>query len=1160
MSECRFVHLQVHSEYSLLDGIVRIQPLVARALALGMPAVAVTDLANLYGAVKFYKEAIAAGVKPVIGADCWIHPAAANVAPGRLVLLCQDLDGYRHLCRLLSRAYHEGQQAGRPCIQPEWLVEANAGLIAVAPGQDSEPGQAIAAGNEARAAEIARHYAALFDDRFYLGVQRTGQPGQAACTEGLLDLAEQAGLPAVATNAVQFLDPADFEAHEIRVCIQEGRTLGDTRRPRRFSEEQFFRDHAAMEALFPDAGAALDNSLEIARRCNLQLEIGRPFLPAYPVAEDERVDDVLGREGEQGLAQRLAAHAPAAPREDYDARLALELDVIREMGFAGYFLIVADFIGWARRNGIPVGPGRGSGAGSLVAWSLGITELDPIAHGLLFERFLNPERVSLPDFDVDFCMEGRDRVIEYVTERYGRDRVAQIMTHGTMAARLVVRDVGRVLDQPYGFVDKLAKLIPFEIGMTLDKALAQEELLRARYESEPEVTELLDMARSLEGLVRGVGKHAGGVVIAPDSLDRFTPLYFEQGGNQPVTQFDMKDLEDVGLVKFDFLGLRTLTIIDWAVAAINRSRAATGEAPLDLAQLPLDDPQTYALLRSSRTGALFQLESRGMRELIQRLQPTCFDDVVGLLALFRPGPLQSGMVEDFVNRKHGRAVIEYPHPALEPVLRPTYGVILYQEQVMQIAQVLAGYSLGAADLLRRAMGKKKPEEMAKQRDIFVDGARSQGVPERQASYIFDLMEKFAGYGFNKSHSVAYAVIAYQTAWLKAHYPAVFMAATLSADMEHTDKIVGLIAECRDLGIEVSPPDVNKCGYAFEATPGGEILYGLGAVKGVGRSAVEALLEARPDQPFADLFDVCARVDLKRLNRRALEALVKAGAFDAIGNHRASQLATLPAAIAIAEQRDRNRLAGQVDLFGAEVAAPDVAVPAEVQEWTEAQRLEAEKEALGLFLTGHPIERYEQELGQIVDCSLSELKPTANRSVVVAGMVVGLRVMNTRRGDRMAFITLDDRTGRLEIGVFAELFARRREVLGKDRVLIVEGQVNVDEVSGGFRMSAESIHDVEEARERYARLLEIDLDDEAAANGTLEHLAQVLRGHLGGNCGVRVNYRRDGAVARLQFGEDWKVHPTERLIEAVESVVGTRRAHLACTRAAAAPRSTPAPGI
>ncbi len=1142
-----FVHLRVHTEFSLADGIVRTDDLVKTAARHGMPAVAVTDLANLFGAVKFYQAACAAGVKPLIGADVWLENPADPHKPHRLVLLCQNTGGYRLLCRLLTRAYTDGQHSGRPCLDKSWFEAPMAGLIALSGAHEGDIGQALLSGNAAQAESLARAWQQWFPGCFYLELQRTGQAFQEDYNHAAVELARKLSLPVVATNHVVFLRPEDYDAHEVRVCIQDGRVITDTRRPRRYTPQQYLRSSEEMAELFQDIPEAIENTVEIARRCNLRLELGKYYLPAYPVPEGMTIDELLRRDSQQGLEARLQA-MPADQREAkravYSERLELELTTIVKMGFPGYFLIVADFIQWAKHNGIPVGPGRGSGAGSLVAWCLGITELDPIKYDLLFERFLNPERVSLPDFDVDFCIEGRDRVIEYVNNKYGHDRVAQIITHGTMAAKAVVRDVGRVMDQPYGYVDKLAKLIPFEIGMTLDRALEIEPQLAERYKNEDDVRDLLDTARALEGLARSAGKHAAGVVIAPSALTDFMPLYCEQGSTQTVTQFDMGDVEAIGLVKFDFLGLRNLTIIDKALKSINAKRAEQGEPPIVIEQLPIDDPATYALIKSARTTALFQLESRGMKDLIQRIQPDSFEEIVALVALFRPGPLQSGMVDDFINRKHKRVAVKYPHPTLEPILKPTYGVILYQEQVMQIARVLSGYTLGGADLLRRAMGKKKPEEMAKQRDSFVKGAEERKVNPKLAADIFDLIEKFAGYGFNRSHSAAYALIAYQTAWLKAHYPAAFMAAVLSSDMDKTDKVVTMMAECRDMKLNILPPDINRCEYHFVPQDDGTILYGLGAIKGLGEAAIDAILQERNREGmFRDLFDFCQRIDLRKVNRRVLESLIKAGALDGLGTHRAALMASLNAALAAADQHSRNLEAGQGDIFGAAAPPTEAHVYENAAEWSEDQRLDGEKETLGLYLTGHPIARYADELRGITNATIAELKPSNDSTVVVAGLVVAIRSMQTRRGDRMAFVTLDDRTGRLELAVFSDLYGQSREQLAKDTLLVVEGQVSVDEYTGGFKMSAEKLYNMDQARAAFSKRLVIDVNAEQAGNGFVEELKEILSPAAQGKCPVFLHYQGQGAEAEIVLGDDWKISPTNTVLERLSRLAGESNVHL-----------------
>ncbi len=1142
-----FVHLRVHTEYSLVDGTVRVKPLVKAAAAVGMPAVAITDQSNLFALVQFYKAAQGAGVKPIVGSDLWLENPQDPAQPHRLVLLCKDKGGYLNLSRLVSRCYTEGQQRGIPILQREWLKGSVEGLIALSGGREGDVGSALLAGHRDRAADALTDWLRLFGDNYYLELTRTGRPGEEDYLHEAVGLAAMMDVPVVATNDVRFLKSEEFEAHEARVCIHDGRTLDDPRRPRRYSEQQYLRSPEEMAELFADIPEAIENTVEIARRCNVELTLGKYFLPDFPVPEGMTMDEFFRREAREGLERRLAKlFDPAAPdfaekRKPYDERLEIELNVIIQMGFPGYFLIVADFIQWAKRNGIPVGPGRGSGAGSLVAYALMITDLDPLPYDLLFERFLNPERVSMPDFDVDFCMEGRDRVIDYVAEHYGREKVSQIITYGTMAAKAVVRDVGRVMGYPYGFVDQIAKLIPFELGITLDDALKKEEQLRERYEKEDDVHALIDMALQLEGITRNAGKHAGGVVIAPSQLTDFAPLYCEPGGHNVVTQFDKNDVESVGLVKFDFLGLRTLTIIDWALQNIEQ---ASGEK-IDISAIPLNDKPSYDLLKACQTTAVFQLESRGMKDLIRRLQPDCFEDIIALVALFRPGPLESGMVDDFINRKHGRAAVEFPFPELEAILAPTYGVIVYQEQVMQISQVVGGYTLGGADLLRRAMGKKKPEEMAKQRSIFLEGAGKLGFDLDKAGALFDLMEKFAGYGFNKSHSAAYALVSYQTMWLKAHYPAAFMAAVLSADMDNTDKVVTLIEECRAMGLDVVPPSVNTSAHKFTVRDGA-IVYGLGAIKGVGEQAIAGIVEERLAKgPFRDLFDFCRRIDLKKANRRVLEALIRAGALDGLGANRATLMAALPQALKLAEQDSKNSEAGLADLFGFDSAVL-VDSPASydpVPEWEEDFRLQGEKETLGLYLTGHPINQFLDELKRFTSCRIADLKPQRKQSVVVAGLVVGVRTMQNKRGDRMGFVTLDDRSGRIEIAAFAEAYQRFRDQLVKDRVLVVEGEVNIDEYSGGLRMQATEIYEMDQARERYARRIVLRLDHSRAGNGLLPSLEKTLAPFREGRCPIRVHYRNQSAQTPIDLGEAWNVRPAQELLQRLRHLLGEENVRL-----------------
>ncbi|MEW8015037.1 MAG: DNA polymerase III subunit alpha [Candidatus Sedimenticola endophacoides] len=1183
-----FVHLRLHSEYSLADGLVRIKPLVQAVAGAGMPAVAVTDQANLFALVRFYKASMAAGVKPICGVDAWLRdPEDAN-NPFRIVLLAQDDAGYRNLTRLVSRSYREGQHLGRATLEPQWLDAASCrGLIALSGAKEGDVGRALVAGNQRLAEQRLAYWRDLFGDRYYLELQRTGRRGDDACLHGSVELARRHGVAVVATNDVRFLHVADFEAHEVRVCIHDGRILDDPRRPKNYSPQQYLRTPQEMTELFSDIPEALQNSVEIAKRCNIELTLGKNFLPDFPIPDGMTIEAFFSEESRRGLEWRLERildkTSPDYPRQRqaYEQRLQIELDVINQMGFPGYFLIVADFIQWAKDNAIPVGPGRGSGAGSLVAYALKITDLDPIEHDLLFERFLNPERVSMPDFDVDFCMDGRDRVIDYVARTYGRDSVSQIITYGSMAAKAVVRDVGRVLGHPYGFNDRVAKMIPFEVGMTLEKALKESEDLSQAYRDEEEVTALIDMARKLEGLVRNAGKHAGGVVIAPGQLTDFTPLYCEPGGDNLVTQFDKDDVEQVGLVKFDFLGLRTLTIVDWTLQTINQERDRQGLEAIDINAIGMEDEASFRLLKNYETTAVFQLESRGMKELIKKLQPDCFDDITALVALFRPGPLQSGMVDDFIDRKHGRQEVVYPHPDLEPILASTYGVILYQEQVMQIAQVLAGYSLGGADLLRRAMGKKKPEEMKKQGEIFLEGASARGVDPGVAKYIFDLMEKFAGYGFNKSHSAAYALVSYQTMWLKAHYPAAFMAAVLSADMDSTDKVVPLVEECRSMRLQVNPPHVNHSAFKFTVAGEDTVIYGLGAIKGVGEAAIESIIRARGESgPFRDLFEFCRRVDLRKANRRVLESLIRAGALDELGANRATLMAQLPLVLKMAEQHHESEAAGQDDLFGLDNAGPAASrdnqvLPEESEEWDDEIRLQGEKETLGLYLTGHPIDRYEPELAGLGVTRIGDLalegggqgeggyRRRAGPRVMIAGLALAVSHRQTQRG-RMGNVLLDDRSGRIEVTLFSESYENFREQLVSDKILVIVGTLGFDEYRGGLSIRADQVWEFEQARAVQASALRLHADTALVQDGRFlptglaRELAQLLTPYLGGNCAVRLVYQGREARATLEFGPAWRVTPADELLKRLERYFGPRSVDVVYGPGGAGPAAGTAP--
>ncbi|MEO8777170.1 MAG: DNA polymerase III subunit alpha [Rhodanobacter sp.] len=1196
-----YTHLHLHSEYSLVDSTIRIKALVDACVRDGIPAVALTDECNMFALVKFYKACNAAGIKPIGGCDLQIS-APDDPRPWRLTLLCQDHDGYLNLSRLVSRAWQEGQRGGHALTEAHWLQgDACGGLIALL-GRSSEVARlALNQGNDAALAKL-RPLAQLFPDRLYLELTRCGRDGEEKWNASALMLAGELGLPVLASNDVRFLQQDDFDAHEARVCINQGRVLADPKRPREYTDQQYLKTPAEMAELFADLPEALENTVELARRCTLELKFGTYYLPDFPVPAGHDLNSHIRELSRHGLSERLA-HAPLAGNhtlDDYEVRLERELDVIIEMGFPGYFLIVADFINWAKQQDIPVGPGRGSGAGSLVAWALKITDLDPLQFDLLFERFLNPERVSMPDFDIDFCMDRRDEVIDYVARKYGRDKVSQIITYGSMAAKAVLRDSGRVLSMPYGQVDRLAKMVPPRpLDLTLSDALGRSEKSKKEpdrvvkefceaYEQDEDARALVDLALKLENLTRNAGKHAGGVVIAPTPLTDFSPLYCEAGGGSVVTQYDKNDVEAVGLVKFDFLGLRTLTIIDWAVKAINARRARershppagphptqaaaaspgqpvaaaepVGEEALDISKLPLNDAATYELLRKAQTVAVFQLESSGMQRMLKDAKPDRFEDIIALVALYRPGPMD--LIPSFIARKHGREDVEYPDPRVEPILQETYGIMVYQEQVMQMAQIVGGYTLGGADLLRRAMGKKDAKKMAEERVKFRDGAAKDGLTGEKADTIFDLMEKFAGYGFNKSHAAAYALVSYQTAWLKTHYPAEFMAATISADMDNTDKVVTFLNEARARNIVVQPPDVNASEYMFVAIEPKVIQYGLGAIKGVGHGACETIVAERAHGPYADLADFCRRVDPTRLNRRVLEALVLAGALDALATNRASLMLQLPYAIKAAEQHLRDRQSGQNDMFGTAIGTSTPVLKVDLPtspDWPLEQRLQGEHDTLGHYLSGHPTDPWKEELAQLSTCPLAEIpdryqppKPhrgddgNANRfrrgpdtAWTVAGMVAAVR----KRGDSDAFVRLEDGGGAIEVSFFGELYQQVAPLLTRGQILIVGGGLRIDDFSGGgFQLRARSACSLDDACRKQARLLQLKLN--GIRPDFVEQLQHVLAGYRGGRASVTLHgYRNRNAQADLELGEDWRVDAIPDLLRSVRALPGVQAARL-----------------
>jgi DNA polymerase-3 subunit alpha len=1157
MSDTPFVHLRVHTEYSLVDGLVRVKGLVKAASEAGMPAVAMTDQMNLFALVKFYKAATGSGIKPICGTDVLVlnDDDINGDEPYMMTLLVQTGQGYRNLMELISQGYAEGQNVitDRAILRKSWIKAKSDGLIALSGAKGGEIGKAILA-DKGQADALLDEWMSIFPNRFYLEVQRTGRPGEQEVVAESIRMGLATGCPLVATNDVMFISPDDFDAHEARVCINQGRILDDPKRPRDYSEQQYFRTPAEMTELFSDIPSAIQNTIEIAKRCNIEIDLGTYYLPKYPIPEGMSMDEFFIDVSERGLEERLKflldENDPdyAQKRQAYEDRLKFELDIIIQMGFPGYFLIVMDFIQWGKDNGIPVGPGRGSGAGSLVAYAQKITDLDPLEYDLLFERFLNPERVSMPDFDIDFCMDNRDKVIDYVARTYGRDAVSQIITFGTMAAKAVVRDVARVQGKSFGLADKLSKLIPFEVGMTLGKAMEVEPALSEFVESSEEAQEIMEMAFKLEGVTRNVGKHAGGVVIAPTKLTDFSATYCDELGQGLVTQFDKGDVEEAGLVKFDFLGLRTLTIIDWALKTINAIRAKQGEEPLEIERISLEDKPTFDLLQSAETTAVFQLESNGMKDLVRRLLPSRFEDIVALVALFRPGPLQSGMVDDFINRKHGRAEMAWPHPdyqldSLQPVLEPTYGIILYQEQVMQIAQVMAGYTLGGADMLRRAMGKKKPEEMAKQRAVFLEGCEGNNIDRNLAGNIFDLVEKFAGYGFNKSHSAAYALVSYQTAWLKAHYPAPFMAAVMSSDMQNTDKVVIFIEECRNMGLPPVPPDVCAGEYMFTVNDEGHIVYGLGAIKGVGEGPIDAIVQARQDGQgdFKDLFDFCERVGPKNLNKRVLEALVRSGALDKLGPNRAVLWDAISDALKAAGQSASNQDAGMFDLFG-EVEAETERDPYEdyldARPWTDKERLKGEKDTLGLYLTGHPIDEYERELKRVVSKKIVELQPARGKQQKIAGLIVDQRVKKTKRGDSLCFLTLDDRSARIDVTVYGELYDQSRDWAVKDTIVVMEGEVTQDDYSGGLKVRCNKLLSVPMVRAQYASNVLVKADAQPLTGRRLNAFTDLLQQYKSKEgLPLTLRFTRDDAEGEVQFGPQWNVAASDDLIIALKEHFG-----------------------
>ncbi|SDY08957.1 DNA polymerase III subunit alpha [Acinetobacter kyonggiensis] len=1141
-----FVHLGIHTEFSITESIVRIPDLIKAAVNDEMPALALTDLSNLHAAVKFYKKCLDKGIKPIMGSNIRL-----NDAEHKVTLLSMTNKGWRSLTEIVSRGFIEGQQLDIPCVQKEWVLEQNQDIIALL-GMHSDVGKMLNSSNPQKAEPLLEEWIEKFGNRVYLALTRTDRPDEENFIAGAIKLAQKYNIGVVAHNDVHFIAPTDFEAHEARVCIADGYVLGDSRRPRYYSSEQYFKTAEEMTELFSDIPSAIENTYHIAKRCNVSLRLGFNDLPDYPVPEGHTIDTFFEHVSQEGLEERLDFLYPVEKRDEdwpeirkvYDERLAYEIGTILNMGFPGYFLIVMDFIQWSKNNGVPVGPGRGSGAGSLVAYSLKITDLDPLRYDLLFERFLNPERVSMPDFDIDFCIAGRDRVIDYVARHYGREAVSQIATFGTMAAKGAIRDVARVLGKSYGLADRISKMIPTKpLGVDLRGAIDIEPQLKdiVTNPSNPDnddAAEIWEMALKLEGITRNTGKHAGGVVIAPGKITDYSAVMCDADGTNRVAQFDKDDVESAGLVKFDFLGLRNLTVIEDAIQNINKRIGP--EKSVDITYIPLDDPKAYSIFADANTTAIFQFESVGMKKMLKEARPSKFEEIIAFVSLYRPGPMD--LIPDFIHRMHG-GEFEYLHPLLEGVLEPTYGIMVYQEQVMQAAQYCAGYTLGGADMLRRAMGKKKPEEMVKQRQIFIEGAAQKDIDEATANHIFDYMEKFAGYGFNKSHAAAYALVAYQTAWLKAYYPSEFMAAVLTSEMQNTDSIVFLIDDCRINGLEVFPPSINMSFYQFHASDEKTIVYGLGAIKGVGEAAMQSVIDSRlQDGPYKDLFDFCHRIDLKKINKRTLEALIRSGALDCLGIDRASIMAQLPEAVQAADQARSNRETGIMDLFG-EVEEVQRKPAKPVKAWSDEVRLKGEKDTLGLYLTGHPIDVYRPELKSFIPVRINELTPTRRGvTTVFAGLVVDVANFPNRM-----MVTLDDGTARIEVSANHERFQRFKDIIQADRVVVIEGEIYEREGYDRPMGRLTKAFSLNEIRQKRANSIQIKLAAEHLTKSLSLDLQKILlpfcNVDMCNHIPMQLQIDYPYATAEVHLGLNWKVAPQDELLAKLRDYFGKDVIHI-----------------
>lgn len=1165
MHHSDFVHLHLHTEYSLLDGAIRIDDLIRKAIDLRMPAVAITDHGNLFGALEFYQKAMKAGVKPIIGCETYVAPGSRfdktttsgyqDEASYHLLLLARNQQGYKNLVKLITAGYLEGFYY-RPRIDKELLRSHSKGLIASSGCIAGEIPSLLLQNRYDEAKKVALEYLEMLGkDNFFLELQDNGIPEQEQANRELIRLSRDTGIPLIATNDCHYLNKEDHKAHDALLCIQTGKTIKDKNRLHFSSDAFYVKTPEEMKRSFSHVPEAISNTIAVAERCNLELELGKYHLPHFPVPQGHTLESYMAELARKGLKERFKEIEAVRGKgsfdpEIYEKRLEYEIKMIARMGFAGYFLIVWDFIRYAKEKGIPVGPGRGSAAGSLVAYSLGITDLDPLPYNLLFERFLNPERISMPDIDVDFCMDRRDEVLRYVTEKYGQDHVSQIITYGTMMARGVIRDVGRVLDIPYSEVDRIAKLIPNTLNITLEKAMQQEPKLREITKKDPRIAEMMKIALNLEGQVRHASKHAAGVVISREPLTEYLPLYKSPKG-EITTQYDMDGVEKIGLVKFDFLGLRNLTVIRKAEELINErlKKAPLAETEtFSISRIPLNDRKTYEMLGRGETAGVFQLESSGMRDIIIKMKPQTFEDLIALVALYRPGPLGSGMVDDFIKRKKGATRISYELPALEPILKETYGVIVYQEQVMQIASALAGYSLGEADILRRAMGKKKPEEMAKQKERFMQGAKEKKIPPHKAEKIFDLMAKFAEYGFNKSHSAAYALISYQTAYLKAHYPVEYMAALLSSEVQDTDKVVKYIYESKQMGIEILPPDVNESSWDFtvveaherdtteHACTVGKIRFGLAAVKNIGISAVEAIIEARAEKgAFSSLYDFCRKVDQRRVNRRVLEALIKCGAFDFTGASRAKMFAAIDSMMTEAEKHQRRQSTGQVSIFDAMDGHDEPTLP-DVPEWKEGQLLAYEKESIGFYLTGHPLAAYQDDIRRYGTTTTETLEQIPDgKEVTICGIIAGMKQKMTKKGEKMAIVTLEDLSGSVEVIIFPDLYKTVQELLLTDMPVIVAG--TIDQAEQGPQIKAMRIHLLSEVKKKSVARLDITMNTTGLTQDDMAKVKEILLKHKGDiPVYLRMQDPLNGESLISVSKEIW-VRPSDRLIDEIESILG-----------------------